>query len=69
MGLHPMGSAGHVMHSSVPGARNVDVVFFMHGWDRYGSHKKRAQTCYAKIAFLHPVGSAGHIVHSVPSSA
>jgi hypothetical protein len=29
--LHPVGSAGHVVHSSLSGARNVIALFFMQG--------------------------------------
>jgi hypothetical protein len=49
--LHPVGFAGHIVHSSVFGARNVDAVFFMLWWDRYGIDKKHViadtscQTC------------------------
>jgi hypothetical protein len=27
--VHPVGSAGHVVHSGVSGVRNIDVLFFM----------------------------------------
>jgi hypothetical protein len=62
--LHPMGSAGHVVHSGESGPRNFDALFFMLGWDRYRFHKKRAETRYPKLLFLHTVGSVGHVVHS-----
>jgi hypothetical protein len=49
---------------SVPsGARNIDAIFFMLEWDRYGFGKKCAGTHYAKLVFLHLVGSMGHVEH------
>jgi hypothetical protein len=61
--LHPVGSAGHVVHSGASEAQNGDGLFFMHGWGQCGFHKKRARTRYTELVFLHPVGSAGHVVH------
>jgi hypothetical protein len=62
--LHPVGSAGHIVHSGASGARNIDALFFMLGWDWYILHKKRNRTRYAELVFLYPLGSAGHIVQS-----
>jgi hypothetical protein len=55
---------GHVVYSAASGVRNVDALFFMLGWDRYGFYKKHVGTSYVKLVFLHPVAFAGHIVHS-----
>jgi hypothetical protein len=51
------------VHSNVFGARNVDTLFFILEWDRYGFHKNSIGTSYVELMFLHPVGSAGHVVH------
>jgi hypothetical protein len=32
--LHPVGSAGHVVHSGANEAQNINVLFFMLRWDR-----------------------------------
>jgi hypothetical protein len=61
--LHPVGSTGHVGHCVASGVRNLDALFFMLGWFRYGFHKKHVGTPYAELAFLHPIGYAGHVVH------
>jgi hypothetical protein len=67
--LHPVGSVGHVMHSSASGARNVNTLFFILGWDLYGYGKMRTWTPYPKYVFLHPVGSVGHVVYNSASGA
>jgi hypothetical protein len=67
--LHSVGPAGHIVHSGASEAQNVDIQFFMLGWDRYGFPKNCNGTCYVELLFLHPVGSARHIVHSGASGA
>jgi hypothetical protein len=65
--LHPVGSAGHVVHSCAYVPQNVDALFFTLGWALCGFHKKRVGTRYAKLVLFHPVGSAGDVVHSSAS--
>jgi hypothetical protein len=42
--LHPVGSVGHVVHSGASEAQNIDALFFILEWDRYGLHKRRTRT-------------------------
>jgi hypothetical protein len=53
--LHPVGSAGHVVHSGVSEPQNVDVLFFMLAWDRYGFHKKQIGRHYLELVFFNLV--------------
>jgi ABC-type microcin C transport system permease subunit YejB len=59
-----VGLVGHVVHSGVSGARNVNALFFMQLWDQYGFDKKYIGTRYAELLFLYTVGYVGHVVHS-----
>jgi hypothetical protein len=67
--LHPVGTAGQVVVSSVFGPRNIDGLFFMLRWDHYGFDKKCTVTRYDEFLFLHTVRSTGHVVHSATSGA
>jgi hypothetical protein len=60
--LHPVRSTCPIVHSGASGGQNVDALFFMLGWDRYGFHKKCAGIHYAELVFLHLMGYVGHVV-------
>jgi hypothetical protein len=53
--LHPVVYAGHVVHFGASRTRNVDALFFMLDWERYGFHKNHVGTRYAELVFLHPL--------------
>jgi hypothetical protein len=46
---------GHIVHSIASGVQEVDALFFMLEWDRYGFDKMRTRTRYAELVFLHLV--------------
>jgi hypothetical protein len=69
MFLHPMGTAGHVVHSGASGVQNIDALFFMLRWAQCGFHNEHAGTRFTKLVFLHLVGSVGHVVHSATPRA
>jgi hypothetical protein len=50
-------------------AQNIDALFFVLRWDRYGLNKKCTGTHYAELLFLHPVESVGQVAHFVASWA
>jgi hypothetical protein len=50
--LPPMGYAGHIVHSGLSGAYNVDALFFMLGWPQCCFRKKRTRTRYIKLVFF-----------------
>jgi hypothetical protein len=65
--LNPDRFMDHVVCLGPFGARNIDPLFFMLGWDRCGSHKNSTRTCYVKLVFLHLDQSADHVVRSSAS--
>jgi hypothetical protein len=60
-----VGITGHVVHSCVFVAQNVDTLFFKLGWARCDFYRKRIGISYAELVLFHVVGSAGHVAHSV----
>jgi hypothetical protein len=67
--LHPEGSADHVVHSGLSGVRDIDTLFFMLRWDRYGFDKSMSGHITVNLCFLYPVASVGYVVHSIVSGA
>jgi hypothetical protein len=57
--LHPVGSAGHVVNSGAPAARNINALFFMLVWDRYRFHKKHTRTHHARTCVFASGGICG----------
>jgi hypothetical protein len=52
------------VHSGASGARNVDALFLMLGWDRYKYDKKRTGSRYAELVFWRSFRFVGHLVDS-----
>jgi hypothetical protein len=57
------------VHSCVSGVQNIDLLFLIHVWDRYGFDKKHNEIRYAELVFLHSLGSRCHVLHSRASVA
>jgi hypothetical protein len=49
----------HVVHSDAFKARNIDALFFIFGWDRYGYDKNHVGICYTEIVFFASGGIYG----------
>jgi hypothetical protein len=67
--LHPVVSAGHVVHSGASEVRSIDTLFFMLGWDWCSFQKKHVETSYVELVLLHPVEYVGHVVQYVAFAA
>jgi hypothetical protein len=52
---HPVGYAGHKVHSGAPEAQNVVALFLMLGSARCDFHKKQAGTRYSELVFFNLV--------------
>jgi hypothetical protein len=66
--FHPVGYAGHVVHSDTSGVPHLNTLFFMLKFAWSGFHKKPIRTHYDKLVFLRPVRPTGHVVHSGASA-
>jgi hypothetical protein len=66
--FHPVGYAGHVVHSGVCGHETTMHYFLWFGGTSTDSTKNASGHVTPNLFFL-PVGSAGHIVHSGASEA
>jgi hypothetical protein len=49
--LHPVGSAGHIVHSCASVARNIDEPFFMLVWEQYGFDKNASRHIMLNLCF------------------
>jgi hypothetical protein len=53
--FHPVGCAGHVVHSSAVGPRNINALFFMLDGPGVVSTKNTLGHITLNMSFLHPV--------------
>jgi hypothetical protein len=57
--LHPVGYAGHIVHSTASGVQNIDELFFHAQVGLVRIAEKHGITRYADHVFMHPVRSMG----------
>jgi hypothetical protein len=55
------------VHYNATGARNIEALFFIPGWDQYRFHKIALENVMIKLVFFYLVGYVGHVVHFVAS--